>query len=135
MAAVTIADAARLLGKPERTGRRWAAKGKLPATRTDDSWLIELELDEHGQLAATVLDNGHTNGHVSATTAVTGGQVAAMPVSYLRELQQKAESVAYWQGRCSILEARIEELKALPPAPVESKERAPWWAPWRWRTA
>ena len=27
----SLADAARLLGKPERTVRRWAAKGRLPA--------------------------------------------------------------------------------------------------------
>jgi len=39
-------DAARLLGKPERTVRRWAARGRLPATRTIDGWQIELSLDE-----------------------------------------------------------------------------------------
>jgi len=123
MAAVPLADAARLLGKPERTIRRWAAQGKLPATRTADGWLVDLAVDDVGQVAATDRTGGHVNGHVAAAPSATGGQVAAVPVSYLHDLQARAEAAAYWQGRASVLEARVQQLEgqlALPaPQPAQ----------------
>jgi Helix-turn-helix domain len=151
MAAVPLADAARLLGKPERTVRRWASQGKLPATRTADGWVVEID----GQVAATDRADGHSSGHVAAADAATGGQLATVPVSFLRELQARAEAAALWQGRAQVLEAELaaarEQLRALPApdVPVDAlradsdaagpdrtrapaaRPRRPWWAVWR----
>lgn len=136
MATMPLADAARLLGKPERTIRRWAANGRLPATRTADGWLIELELDEHGQVAATDRINGHTSGRTASRGTANGGHLAMVPVTLLQDLMGKAEQAAYWQGRASVLETRIQELEqqlALPAPPAENGSataKRPWWRLW-----
>ena len=103
MAVVPITEAAHLLGKPERTVRRWCARGRLPATRTPDGWLVELELNEAGQVADTGQANGHSLGHM-----------ATIPVTFLADLTAKAETAAYWQGRAEVLAAQLEQMRALP---------------------
>jgi hypothetical protein len=151
MTAVPLADAARLLGKPERTVRRWAAKGRLSATRTVDGWLVNLELDEHGQVAATDRSNGHAHGRAVTPTAATGGQLATVPVSYLLELQTRAEAAAYWQGRADLLGVQLEQAQralaaprepapdelqraseAVPAEPAQqpAEHQRPWWRFW-----
>jgi excisionase family DNA binding protein len=152
MAAVPLAEAARLLGKPERTIRRWAAQGKLPATRTVDGWLVEID----GQVAATDhAATGQTVGH----DAASGGQLAVVPAAHLAALEARAEASAFLAGRLQVLQERVAvleaQLRALPaPAPDvpqgapqreserSSREPVPvqepakprtraWWAFWR----
>jgi hypothetical protein len=75
MAEVALAEAARLLVKLERTVRRWAQQGKLPARRGAEGWLVEVELGELGQVAAA---DRLANGHVTAHAVAGGGQPAAL---------------------------------------------------------
>jgi hypothetical protein len=111
MAAVPLADAARLLASPSALCR-WAAQGELPATRTADDWLVEID----GQVVATDHAGGHSDGHVATSPSATGGQLAAVPVSFLRELQARAEAAALWQARAQVLELTQArgQLPALP---------------------
>jgi len=125
MATVPLADAARLLGKPERTVRR-AAKGRLPATRTAEGWLVEINASDLGQVAQiTDRADGHSNGHVTATLSATGGQMAEVPVSYLRDLQARAETAAFWQGRSTVLEARVQQLEGQLALPEPTSPKRP----------
>jgi hypothetical protein len=99
--------------------RRWATQGKLPASRTVDGWLVDVEF---GQVAATDhAANGQTVGH----DAVTGGQLAVLPVSHLAELEARAEASAFLAGRVQVLQERVEalesRLEALP-APTTPQE-------------
>jgi hypothetical protein len=146
-----LADAARLLGEPERTIRRWAAQGKLPATRT----ATDGSLRSASTLTATWPPLTASMATRMATRPLHPRPLAA---TYLQELQARTEAAAFWQGRASVLEQRVQQLEvqaALPaPAapttpelapqrtpdsaalestqqPPETMKRAPWWMPWR----
>jgi hypothetical protein len=149
MPPVPLADAARLLGKPERTLRRWAAQGRLPATRTVDGWLVDVE---PGHVAASDrAANGQTVGHHAAS----GGQLAVIPAAHLAQLEARAEASAFLAGRLQVLQERVAALEAqlralpAPESPVDAPGRdsdagsagpaqaaatAPrraWWALWK----
>jgi hypothetical protein len=89
-------------------------------------------------------------------SATGGWTLATVPVTYLHELQARAEAAAFCQGRASVLEARVQQLEvqAALPAPAEPTmpeiapqspsangaseptevadppRRAPWWRVW-----
>lgn len=119
MPLVPLAEAARRLGKPERTVRRWAAQKKLVAERRADGWYIDLEGDGNAADSGVLPLKGTT-------------QLSTIPTSYLIDLQTKAEQAAFYQGRAEVLADQVRKLEqqlALPPAPPQP--RKPWWRFWQ----
>lgn len=123
-----MATAARLLGKSERTVRRWVADGKLAADRAGTALLVDIAR------------------HMPDTEAATPSGAAAMPdttgeldalraeVTRLREALDtcQAERDRLWQSldnAQAIALALTGEQRLLTERASEARRR--WWPPWR----
>jgi hypothetical protein len=148
MASLSVQDVAHQAAVSDRTVRRWLASGKLAGTLTADGWTVEAS-----DLASFLANRSDRPTGPDGQVAGSDGHLAVL-VGHVRDLERQlldaAAAAAMYQERCRMLEAQVEQLRALPapdvpqdapqrgsggptPEPVREPAAArkrPWWRVW-----
>jgi excisionase family DNA binding protein len=116
---VTIAEAARILGVPEKTVRRQVRNGELPGTQTDTPqgfrWMIELPDGEPQQ-------ENHSESYTALRELVS---VLREELTVRdRQLEAKDQQLVAKDKQIEQLHVLLQQAQAALPAP---RDNLPWW--------
>lgn len=143
---LTVAQAAELAGVSTKTVRRWLHSGRLEAGRAGEAYVITTAALERAQAWTPSMDSAHvlsvTPGHVYSTSTLSSDLLdrlerQAQRIGQLEAELAQARALLALPLPADIALGRDSErvVGGLPSTAAVSRERAPWWMPWRRATS